>query len=253
MGVRMVGAGETADLWIRPLAFEGSGDTNAIVPPGFAEGDERLVCARFRCQKGGSERTGNDCLVCDRYRGWEDVSPSQIRIRCTWSGHDAVYDRMTRASEMLTVAPELLCSEAEARARNASVRHVVVARGDELVGVVCRCQLYRARPELPIGDIVAPHVFALDIYATLGEAVAAMAELGVGCLPVLDDGALVGVITRGDLRRMGAPEALLGARYCAGCGSPHGVRSDDHGVDTCLDCLDVHDMFLDPLQFGEGD
>jgi CBS-domain-containing membrane protein len=255
MGVRMVGSGDKADVWIRPVAFESVCETRGIVPPGFAEGDERLVCARFRCQKGGAERTGHDCLLCGRYRGWTDgTTPSEVRICCAWSALESVSERMTLAPAMLTVPPELPCDEADARARSAGVRHLVVTRGGELLGVVCRCQLCRcARPEQPIGALVAEHTFAIEAAATLGEAAGAMAQLGIGCLPVVDNGALVGVITRGDLRRIGVPESQLGAHQCVRCGSPHGVRPDDNGVDICLDCLDLHDAFSGAEQFGEGD
>jgi hypothetical protein len=46
------------------------------------------------------------------------------------------------------------------------------------------------------------------------------------------------MITRGDLRRTGVPEAVLGARYCSACGSSRGVRkAAGTDVDYCLECL----------------
>jgi hypothetical protein len=96
-------------------------------------------------------------------------------------------------------------------------------------------------------------VFVIDADASLNEAVAGMAALQIGCLPVVQKGDLVGVITRGDLRRAGIDEALLGARYCASCGSPHGVCPDPRGaVEFCLDCLDRETPAPDD-DIGTGD
>lgn len=250
MSVRIVGMGEDADLWVRPLGFEGISDTVGVVPPGLAEGDERLPCARVRCHQHGPERSGRDCLVCDGFRGWSDAGPSAIAVHCVWSGHDLVAQRMTPVEDMLTVDYDTACGEADERARAAAVHHVVVVREGILVGVTCLCRLDRAHRWRPIGDVVESEVFALDVCATLGEAVAAMSTLGVGCLPVVDHGVVAGVITRGDLRRLGAPESALGARRCSSCGNRHGVRAHDHGVDTCLDCVELREALFDS---GEGD
>jgi hypothetical protein len=248
MSVRIVGSGEGADLWVRPLVFEASSDAFGVVPPGPAEGDERLVCGRVRCR--GCERSGRDCLICDGYRGWSDTGLSTIAVRCVWSGRDGVAQRMTPAAEMHAVAADVSCGDADASARANGMHHLVVVRGDTLVGVTCLCRLDRAERAQPIAGVLDENVLALDIGASLGEAAAAMAALGVGCLPVLDGDVVAGVITRGDLRRLGLPAAALGGRRCVSCGSRHGVRAEDHGVDTCLDCAELRDAFFDS---GEGD
>src|SRR5579864_7820831 len=114
MGVRMVGSGESADIRVEPLAFAGTMEVHALVGPGAPEPEERLACARFRCQKGGPSRSGEDCLLCARLRGWKDgPSPSEITITCGWSGDEPVSARMTRAPALLTISPELPCEEAE--------------------------------------------------------------------------------------------------------------------------------------------
>jgi CBS domain-containing protein len=156
---------------------------------------------------------------------------------------------------LLSVAPETPCVEADDRARQCGVRHLFVRRGGQVVGVLCRCDLY---PEPDEQDVVAGRmtttVYALEADATLGEAAAAMCSLGVGCLALVRDDAPVGVITRGDLRRAGVPEERLGAHRCAECGSLHGVRSDAHaGLDYCLDCIDLFDALAGPRDLGEGD
>jgi CBS domain-containing protein len=47
-------------------------------------------------------------------------------------------------------------------------------------------------------------VFATGPATTLAAALAAMEQLGIGCLPVVDDPLLIGLLTRTDLERAGA-------------------------------------------------
>ncbi|HEX9103441.1 MAG TPA: CBS domain-containing protein [Polyangia bacterium] len=154
---------------------------------------------------------------------------------------------------MLTVAPDTPCREADDRARTLGVRHLFVVDGGKLVGVLCRCDLY-PEPEAheDVATRMASHVYALDPSATLGEAAAAMKALSVGCLPVVHKDRPVGLVTRGDLRRAGAPEPALGAHCCLECGSVHGVRPDAHsGLEYCLDCIDLFTALGN--DYGEGD
>ena len=171
-----------------------------------------------------------------------------------WARRDlASATRAIDAESLVAVAPETPCLEADERARARGVRHLFVVEGGRLVGVLCRCDLY---PEPDAYEGVAARmastVYALDATATLGEAAAAMKALSVGCLPVIERDRLVGVVTRGDLRRAGAPEPALGAHRCAACGSVHGVRPGAHsGLEYCLDCLDLQTALGSDC--GEGD
>ena len=76
-----------------------------------------------------------------------------------------------------------------------------------LAGVVCGCDLAAADPEEPVCDVMASEVFAIEQSASLGEAAAAMSALDIGCLPVLRGSWLAGILTRGDLERVGLPAA----------------------------------------------
>ncbi len=255
MGVQLVGSGETADVRMTPLGpFGGISEVRARVP-GFPEAEERLVCARLRCQKGGPEITGNDCLMCSRFRGWQDgPTPLEITIHCAWSHLAPVWARMTRLPALVTIPLGKSCGVADELARSSNVHHLVITAAGCLVGVVCRCDLRSHSSNEPVDSLLAQKVFAIRSNATLGEAVAALAELGIGCLPVVEDGALVGVITRGDLKRAGAPAELLGAHACPSCGNTHGVRCAQYGGgDFCVECRDPLDQFFDPREFGEGD
>ena len=62
-----------------------------------------------------------------------------------------------------------------------------------------------ARPGT-LREVMSQEVMAIEPSATLGEAAAAMAALGIGCLPVVSERLVAGIVTLGDLRRFGVPE-----------------------------------------------
>lgn len=211
MTVRMVGSGETADLRVEPIGFEGRRELRAHLPADVPVPPNKIAVARLRCQKGGHKQSGQDCLMCSHYRGWRDgASAAEITVVCGFSDRDPVGDRMTFASGMVIVAPDATWSEAQAHAAEADVHHLLVVDGDRIAGITCGCEYGKHHPDEPVRCALGPNVFAIERSATLGEAAGAMAQLGLGCLPVLDDGELVGVITRGDLRRAGVPAAIVG-------------------------------------------
>jgi hypothetical protein len=218
--------------------------------------DARLPLSRseLQCQKGGRELTGDDCLMCPQFRGWREGPGSEhVTILCHFTEHTPVSTRMTRASALVTVTPETTRVAAEEVARRNDVRHLLVTEGSRVAGILCRCDLHGGAPNDPVHQIMTEDVFALDTIATLGDAVSAMSKLKVGCLPVVAGGTIVGLITRGDLRRAGVPEQLLGAGRCSACSSPHGVRKDLRiDVDFCLDCLEARDL-SSRIDLGVGD
>src|SRR4051812_32818242 len=166
-----------------------------------------------------------------------------------------VTQRMTDASHLVVVASDTSCQDADALARARGLRHLLIVDGEELQGVLCLCDLHehRDRDDLPVRDVMSREVLALEDDANLAAAASAMREHHVGMLPVLAAGTLAGVITRGDLRRAGLPEPLLGAGECINCGSLKAVRPGPHSNDFCLDCIDLLDGEITEADYGEGD
>ena len=83
-------------------------------------------------------------------------------------------------------------------------------------------------------------VLATEPEIALESACRKMELKDVGCLPVLHNHQLVGIITRGDLLRAGAvaaPSCL--ARFCLACGGHHHVRRVAAREDPvlCLRCI----------------
>lgn len=112
---------------------------------------------------------------------------------------------MTR--EVVTVPPSAAVAEALELMRTHNIRHLPVLDGGRIVGVATDRDL---RPALDpedgaAGAVVeeimtsAPIVVSPD--TPVESAAALLSEHRIGCLPVLEDDALVGILTRSDLLR----------------------------------------------------
>ncbi|MSP60416.1 MAG: CBS domain-containing protein [Myxococcales bacterium] len=164
-----------------------------------------------------------------------------------------VCDVMT--GELVTVAPETLVDDALRVAVDQGVHHLLVTRNDDLVGQVCAYDLAEAAPHARVADCMCWQVVTISVAAPLGEAAATMREHAVGCLPVLWRGVLLGVVTRGDLRRAGLPDEVLATMTCASCGGREHVRLDPRNEDLAL-CVECRERARPPEFFedlGGGD
>ena len=82
------------------------------------------------------------------------------------------------------------------------IRHLVVLDGSEVVGVISDRDLIgrgRLRRDEKVGDIMASPVIAGHPEMTLRQAASQMKGRSVGCLPVVEEGELVGILTVTDI------------------------------------------------------
>jgi CBS domain-containing protein len=156
---------------------------------------------------------------------------------------------LARVSEVMT-APVVAVDPLATVARSLSIaeRHgfcrVPIAWEDgELVGITCVCDLWGAKAhELVIQHMKVP-VATISTRDTVLRAADVMRDRQVGCLPVLDDRRrLAGILTEGDLMRIGAIGLDHLPPACMSCGSRHHVRGGlseaTHGaISYCLRCL----------------
>ena len=184
-----------------------------------------------------------------------------------------VKDRMT--PDPVTITPDVSFTEAFRILREKKIRHLpVVDRTGKLIGIVAQTDLLHASPSsattlsvfevnyllanLQVQEVMSSPPITVPEDAPLEEAARVMVEKKIGCLPVMRDGELVGVITetdifeafveilggreaslritlrvpnvRGELARLAGIIARLGGNIC----SVAAFRSDDpeHGYLT---------------------
>jgi acetoin utilization protein AcuB len=130
-----------------------------------------------------------------------------------------VKDSMTR--EVVALPPQSTAGEALALCRERRIRHLPVLEDDRLVGIVSDRDLRSATPALgdparaeALGRILVHEVMAREVATAhpddpIEEAANAMRERKIGCLPVIEDDALVGIVTSSDV--MEALVYLMGA------------------------------------------
>lgn len=128
-----------------------------------------------------------------------------------------VKDCMTRHPIM--IAPETLASEAQKIMAENNVRHLpVVGDGKKLLGLITRERLMlkpdlmssldvweitRYLSNLTVHKVMLPaeEVYTADPQRTVERAARIMSDHKVGCLPVIEDGVVVGIISEVDLLR----------------------------------------------------
>lgn len=135
-----------------------------------------------------------------------------------------VRDYMTAGPETLSPDDRLL--DAELMIRRAGVRHIPVVSGDQLVGLLTDRDVRRYAPSILdstpeeynrifeqtlVGTVMTKEVATIGPDAPLAEAADVLYSHHRGCLPVMENGVLVGIITTRDLLRF-AHEMLSGAR-----------------------------------------
>jgi CBS domain-containing protein len=117
-------------------------------------------------------------------------------------------------TEVVTLSVYDCLDIAEDVMRLGRVRHLPVLDGDRLVGILSQRDLFRAgissvleldREEsrawlekIPVREVMTEDVVTIHPEETVRTAVRRMLEKKIGCLPVADDGALVGLVSESD-------------------------------------------------------
>jgi CBS domain-containing protein len=81
------------------------------------------------------------------------------------------------------------------------VEHLVVMDGKRVAGVIAREDLAGAGGETSVSAVMTRDIVTVAPTVTLRRAAAAMAGRAVGCLPVVEKGELLGIVTTSDLLR----------------------------------------------------
>lgn len=106
---------------------------------------------------------------------------------------------MTR--DVISVAPAETVAAAKKHFRRHGIHHLLVVDGRAVVGIVTHQELIRHADGDLIRDVMTREVTPVGSDTPIRRAAALMIGGRTGCLPVIDDGALAGIITTSDLRR----------------------------------------------------
>ena len=114
-----------------------------------------------------------------------------------------------RLEEIMTasvhsIEPDVDIAVAKDRMKKLGIRHLVVMRGPEIVGIVSDRDVRRGRLRISddpwtVGDVMTPQVIVGSPEMTVRRAATLMRGRVVGCLPVVDGKRLVGIVTTADL------------------------------------------------------
>lgn len=125
-----------------------------------------------------------------------------------------VRNRMT--ADFTTVTPSTTLAEALALTRKHRIRHLPVCDGGRLVGLVTDRDLRLAMPPIwaeqqeevqatlrnkTVGEVMVREIITTSPIIPIEEAARSLYEHKIGCLPVMDEDKLVGILTETDVLR----------------------------------------------------
>ena len=104
------------------------------------------------------------------------------------------------------LGPEETIEKAWSAMHEHKVRHLPICKGEKLVGLITQKDLLvnshnRALFTLPVAEVMVYDVHTITPQTSAREAANLMLEHRVSCLPVLEDGKLVGILTETDFLR----------------------------------------------------
>lgn len=115
------------------------------------------------------------------------------------------------STNLITIAPSASLAEARALMHDNRIHHIPVVDADQLVGLVTLTNVLAATDsflrddksrihanDIGIADAMVTDVATVDVNASLRHAALFLEKHKIGCLPVLDDDKLVGIITDTD-------------------------------------------------------
>ncbi len=108
------------------------------------------------------------------------------------------------STKVKTIKPVASADAAWERMKNADIHHLVVVDNGDVMGVISQRDLGGARGAAlrrgkTVDDLMSGQVLSAKPTDTLRQAANKLRGYGVGCLPIMQDGKLKGIITVTDL------------------------------------------------------
>jgi len=114
---------------------------------------------------------------------------------------------------VVAVSPDARVGEAVEEARRAGAEHLLVLDGEDLVGILCTCDLRDSGADELVADCMSVPVMTVRPDARVEDAAATLADCDLGCLPVALGGLILGTIGDPELARAGVG-ACAERRHC---------------------------------------
>lgn len=111
-----------------------------------------------------------------------------------------IADLMTK--RVICVTPNDTLAVAREHFRTNSIHHLIVIERGRPVGVVSIRDVLSKPPEVAIETVMARNIVTVGPESSTRDVAAAMIGRGHGCVPVVDAGRVVGVVTTTDLLRV---------------------------------------------------
>lgn len=116
----------------------------------------------------------------------------------------------TRVEEVMTpdpmtLEPSQLVRDAYALMKEKGFRHVPIVEGGALKGIVSMTDIGKLGARIPeilqmkLGDVMTSSLLTIAPSESVDVAAAKMAAKKINCLPIVENGALVGIVTTYDL------------------------------------------------------
>ena len=128
---------------------------------------------------------------------------------------DAHRVRDHMSSSLTTIPKDSSLLDAAVTMRRSSIRHLPIVDGEHLVGIITERDVLRCSPSLlgeitqdeynavventPIARVMTRDPISVTPDSPIRDAIALMLDRKMGCLPVVENGKLVGILTRSDL------------------------------------------------------
>ena len=155
-------------------------------------------------------------MICPAARyTFAEVSPASKTIQRGLPGM-LVRNKMT--PNVITASPETTLADALKLTRGNRIRHLPVVENNKLVGIVTDRDLRLAMPPIwasdtdhsqlrdalvtkQVEEVMVTEIITTSPITPIEDAARKLYEHRIGCLPVMEDDALVGIITETDLLR----------------------------------------------------
>lgn len=117
-----------------------------------------------------------------------------------------IQDVMT--TDVISISPDAPVATAREQLRLNEIHHLVVMEAKRIVGIISDRDLSGRNDQTRVGDVMTREVATISPSATLRKAAGMLEGRTIGCLPVVRNGKVEGIVTTSDLLRALAKGAI---------------------------------------------